>query len=107
MVLDQNLTMRASNYVGADNCSIVQIVDGEVTVFGHRIYLTEDNEIDYSQNSVTFYEFDGGTYSLNQAPESATSCKTIKVGLNIAFDIFQAFKEIIKINERKLFRSLS
>lgn len=94
-------SQRSSDFVNAPNCSICQIRQGKIYVFRREIYYTWDSEIDYSKDKVAFYEVDR-LYSLNQAPESISQQKIIHLPLNIAFEIFNAFKELDKENERRI-----
>lgn len=98
---------RSCKYVNADNCSVVRIIDNEPTIYGIRLYVTtdySDSKIDWSNDRVYFYIRErGGTQSLNQSADS--SSRGLEVPLNIAFEIFQAFKEIDE-NNAKILQSM-
>lgn len=82
-----------SKYIEADNCSIAQIDSNYfVQIFNTKLYPTDGNSIDYSNDSVTFYVKEPEFESLNQSNEARP--KTLKVPLLIAFEIMQHFKEI-------------
>lgn len=99
-------SLRNSKYVKAPNCSVIQIRDSQVYFLKTRLYNTVDSEIDYSKGYVEFYEMDN-LHSLNQAAEAVSQFKTIHLSLNIAFDVFQAFKEVDEENVERVKQLLS
>jgi hypothetical protein len=95
---------RESRYVNAANCSVVQIENNQVLLFGRQLYITDtsDSVIDYGKGKAVFI-YQNGRASLNQDPDaSVREFETVEVSLNIAFDIFKAFEEIDRENERRL-----
>lgn len=87
------------------NCSVAQIREGRVFVLGSPIYNVVNSEIDYSQGKAILYKEVDGWHSLNQAIETNDISKTVLLlPLNIAFEVFAAFKEIDKINEQRVER---
>lgn len=103
--MSQDLTLRGCKYNDAPNCSVAQIREGRVFVFGSPIYNIADDEIDYSKGQVAFYKEVDGWHSLNQAIEQNDISQTVLLlPLNIAFEIFECFKEVNKENERRLSR---
>jgi hypothetical protein len=102
---EQQQQNRQSKYNEAPNCSIVQIREGQVCVFGRRLYTTPNTEINYREDKVRFYEVDG-IHSLNQSVDNPKP-KTYHLPINLAFEIFAAFKEIDQENLRKIERLFS
>lgn len=85
------------------NCSIAQIREGRVFVFGWPIYNVVNSEIDYSKGKAIFYKEMDNWHSLNQAVETNDISKTVLLlPLNIACEVFKAFQEIDKENERRV-----
>ena len=95
---------RSCKYTEAPNCSVVQIAENKVLLFGRELYVTDTSGsiIDYRKGTALFfYKTDRG--SLNQDPAAPrVEFKTVEISLNIAFDIFKAFEEIDKENERRI-----
>lgn len=89
------------------NCSVVHVIDNEVYVFNNRLYYVtyNNNPIDYKAAGgfATFFINDGRGTSLNQDPGAPRSdYHILKLPLNIAYEVFHAFSEIDKENERRV-----
>lgn len=99
-------TIRVTPYTdNHENCSVVQIdSDCDVTLYGRKLHNIQDTLVDYAKDkALFFYKDPHGRHSLNQDPEAPPSdFDPVYVPLNIAFDIFKAFKEIDEINRKKL-----
>jgi hypothetical protein len=95
-------SLRSCKYVKGEspNCSVAQIREGSCYVFGKQLYHTIGPEIDYSHDKVTFYVVEG-IHSLNQSVDNPKPT-ILHLPLNIAFEVFECFKEIEKENERRL-----
>ena len=94
--------MRSCSFVEAPNCSIAQIREGRIFVLGYEIYPVANSEINYSEGQVVFYKVDDRA-SLNQAVETANlSEKILLLPINLAFEVFNCFKELEQENERKI-----
>lgn len=94
---------RSSGFVNAANCSIAQIREGRVFVFGSPVYPIANSEIDYSTGKVAFYKEVDGWHSLNQALEQNDISKTVLLlPLNLGFEVLNCFKELEEENERKI-----
>ena len=94
---------RSSSFVEAANCSIAQIREGRVFVFGTPIYPIANSEINYSEDKVRFFKEVDNWHSLNQAVETNDLSKTVLfLPLNLAFEVFKAFEEIDKENEQRI-----
>lgn len=92
---------RKSRYNLNDNCSIVQIKDGQIYLFGKRIYNIVNPRIDYPNGYVEFYQCDpdkGDPQSLNQASQP----RKINLDLLIGWEVIHAFDEIDKQNLVKI-----
>lgn len=101
--MSQNLTHRESKYVEAPNCSIAQIREGRVFVFGFQIYNVANSEIDYSKDKVRFYKQMDNWHSLDQARQTIDKPETVLLlPINLAFEIFKAFEDVDKENEDKI-----
>jgi hypothetical protein len=79
-------------------------VDGEPVIFGKTLYVTNDIEMDYTdkRSQSVFYQKNPGWHSLNQADGAILN--RLLLPLNMSFEIFQAFREIDKENENKLWK---
>ena len=96
-------SQRSSNFVNAANCSIAQIREGRVFVFGTPVYNVTNSEINYSEDKVRFFKEVDNWHSLNQAVETTDISKTVLfLPLNLAFEVFKAFQELDKENERRI-----
>lgn len=95
-------SLRSCKYVKGEspNCSVAQIREGSCYVFKRQLYSTVDSEIDYSKDKVTFYEVES-IHSLNQSVDNPKP-KVLHLPLNIAWEVFECFKEIDKENERRI-----
>lgn len=84
------------------NCSIAQIRDNKVMLFERELLYTIDPIIDYTKgNALFFYKTDRD--SLNQDPAAPRAeFETVEIQLNCAFEIYKAFEEIDKENERRI-----
>lgn len=96
---------RSCRFANAANCSVAQVCEGRVFVFGSPIYNVADSEIDYSKDKVAFYKEVDGWHSLNQAPGQNDMSKTVLfLPLNIAFQVFHAFEQVDRENYEKIER---
>lgn len=99
-----NTVARKNRYLPDEipNCSVVQIHENEVTVFGRPIYNIRETEIDYGNNkALFFYKKDYG--SLLQSPDaSREDYEVVYFPLILALEIFKAFEEIDIENERRV-----
>ena len=86
--------LRNSKFVNASNCSSVQIRESKVYVFQTELYYTvnPDSEIDYSHDKVPFYVVEG-IHSLNQSVDNPKPA-ILHLPINLAFEIFDCFKEL-------------
>lgn len=85
------------------NCSVVHIHDNEVYLFNNRLYYTVDSPIDYATGRAIFFVNSSRGTSLNQDPAAAKSeYHILNLSLNMAFEVFERFKEIELENERRL-----
>jgi hypothetical protein len=86
----------------ANNCSIVRIIDNEVDYLGTRLFYTLPTEIKFPSGSVSFFQrYKNTEYSLNQS-DDARDLRTIRLPINTAIEVTNAFKEIEKENERRI-----
>jgi hypothetical protein len=97
---------RSSNVNDAPNCSAIRIIDNEAYLYGKtKLYYTIDyeREIDWRGGKCILYANTGTEASLNQSVDSTGEFNAgISVGLNTAFEVFHAFEEIDKENERRV-----
>jgi len=85
------------------SCSVARIVDGEVFVYGIRLYNLADIQMDHNTGEAIFYiQRDGYPHSLNQSVDGGNELELIRFGSNISMEIQRAFREIDKINEDKI-----
>lgn len=94
-----------TRYNKGPNCSVVRIIDNEVYVFGLRLYndVNSDQHTDWRNGNVLFYIDNGTERSLNQSVDATQQTnQTIKLPLLIAYEVFNAFKEIDVENKRRV-----
>ncbi len=89
------------------NCSVVHVIDNEVYLFNNRLYYTPNSPIDYQTGRAMFFVNDSRGTSLNQDPGAPKSdYHTLNLSLNMAFEVFERFKELELENERRLLKVL-
>ena len=97
----RNCSLLRDERSAADACSIVRIIENEVSIFGIRLYNTINPDFDYSKGTITFFvQRNGDEHSLNQSVDG--SPKRLSVPYNIGVEIIHAMQELDKENERRI-----
>lgn len=87
------------------NCSVIQIdSDNDVTLFGKKLHNIRETIVDYKNDrALFFYKNSANPNSLNQDPSASKSdYDTVYLPINIAFDVFKAFKQVEDNDTKKL-----
>jgi len=84
---------RRSRFTSAPNCSVVQLRNGAVFLFGREIYNIANPELDYYKGCGRFW-YKGQYHSLSQVGPLKEG--EIQIPLNIAYEILAAFRELDK-----------
>ena len=94
---------RQSKYCLHNNCTIVQIVDGEAYLFNKKIYniCNPKTDFNYPDSYIEFfYAEPKDEKSINQSP--GTILQKINLNLLIGWELIHAFEEINKQNIEKI-----